>query len=131
MDKITMDEVLSRVETNLGINFLNESQKALEQLENEQTPFTDKAFITKGDIVFTKNGEGKGFIAVLVDGRLILATLNPNSGKKHDLKAINVYNAELDSNRVYLSDLKARLTSFKDCVIIDKEDVDHIQVVYK
>ena len=129
--KFTMNDVYTRIEDNTGIDLDAEMELAIEQLERESMPFSDADFIKKGDIVATKGGEGKMFIAVLVDERLILATLNPNSGKKHDLKAINSYNAHLDQNRVYLSDLKEKLTSFKDCVIIDKDRVASITVNVK
>lgn len=129
--KFTMNDVYTKIEDNTGINLNAEIEKAIADLEKEALPFSDKDFITKGDIVATKGGTGKMFIAVLVDERLILATLNPNSGKKHDLAEINTYNKFLDSNRVYLSDLKARLTSFSDCVVIDKNDVKSIQVITK
>lgn len=124
-------EVIAKVEKNLGVDLLKEFDKAVKQIEEESNPFSDADFIKKGDIVITKGGDGYCFLAVLVDERLILATLNPNTGKKHDLKAINSYNAHLDQNRVYLSDLKQRLTSFKDAVIIDKDDVDHLEFVLK
>jgi len=131
MTNVTVEQVWERVGKNLGVDLDAESAKAFNQLKDEANPFSDADFIKKGDIVITKGGEGKSFLAVLVDERLILATLVPNSGKKHDLKAINTYNAYQDQNRVYLSDLREKLTSFSDCVIIDQDKVDNIQVVLK
>jgi len=129
--KITIEDVYARIEQNLGVDLTAEGEMAMKQLEDEANPFSDADFIQKGDIVITKGGEGKSFIVVLVDERLILATLNPNSGKKHDLKAINTYNAYQDKNRVFLSELRNKLTSFSDCVVIDKCRVDSIVVNVK
>jgi len=123
-------ELINQVEKNLGVDLSEEIDKAAKQLEKNDV-FSDADFIKKGDIVISKGGEGYCFLAVLVDDRLILATLNPNTGKKHDLKTINAYNAHLDQNRVYLSDLKERLGSFENAVIIDKDDVDHLEFVLK
>ena len=123
-------ELINQVEKNLGVDLSEEIDKAAKQLEKNDV-FSDADFIKKGDIVISKGGEGYCFLAVLVDERLILATLNPNTGKKYDLKTINAYNAHLDQNRVYLSDLKERLGSFENAVIIDKDDVDHLEFVLK